>query len=78
MAGRRAARLTLLSVQQQHVQAMLEDRLGDRYLRLDANWPPNAGLGIDVATPAAIDTLIGLARGTLRDADSRRLATFLT
>ncbi len=39
--------LTLLSVQQQHVQAMLENRLGDRYLRLDANWPPNAGLGID-------------------------------
>ena len=70
--------LTLLSVQQQHVQAMLEDRLGDRYLRLDADWPPDAGLGIDVATPAAIDTLSGLARATVRDADPRRVATFLS
>ena len=70
--------LTLLSVQQQHVQAMLEDRLGNRYLRLDTDWPPDAGLGIDVATPAAIETLSGLARATVRDADPRRLATFLS
>jgi len=70
--------LTLLSVQQQHVQAMLEDRLGDRYLRLDADWPPDAGLGIDVATPAAFDTLSRLARTTVRDADPERLATFLS
>jgi patatin-like phospholipase/acyl hydrolase len=69
--------LTLLSAQQQHVQAMLEDRLGDRYLRLDADWPPDAGLGIDVATPAAIDTLSGLAQATVRDADAKRLAAFL-
>ena len=69
--------LTLLSVQQQHVQAMLEDRLGDRYLRLDADWPPDAGLGIDVATPEAVATLSGLARATVREANAQRLAAFL-
>jgi uncharacterized protein len=69
--------LTLLSVQQQHVQAMMEDRLVDRYLRLDAPWPPDAGLGIDVATPEAMETLTALARQTLRDADPTRLAPFL-
>jgi patatin-like phospholipase/acyl hydrolase len=70
--------LTLLSVQQQHVQAMVEDRLGERYLRLDARWPPQAGLGIDVATPRAIHTLGALAQQTLSEVDSERLATFLT
>ena len=69
--------LTLLSVQQQHVQAMLEDRLGERYLRLDAEWPSQAGLGIDVATAAAMETLSALARQTLNEADSIRLARFL-
>ncbi len=34
--GRLILILTLISVQQQHVQAMMEDRLGPRYLRLDA------------------------------------------
>lgn len=56
--------LTLLSVQQQHVQAMLEARLCERYLRLDAEWPAQGGLGIDVATEAAMDTLGTLARQT--------------
>lgn len=70
--------LTMLSVQQQHVQAMVEDRLGERYLRLDADWPPDAGLGIDVATPHAITTLSELARNTLRDADPQRLSAFLS
>lgn len=70
--------LTLLSVQQQHVQAMVEDRHGERYLRLDADWPPDAGLGIDVATPAASAALSGLALGTLRAADPQRLASFLS
>jgi patatin-like phospholipase/acyl hydrolase len=69
--------MTLLAVQQQHVQAMVEDRLGDRYLRLDANWPPNAGLGIDVATAKAARTLAGLARRTLRDADDALLRRFV-
>lgn len=69
--------LTLLSVQQQHVQVMVEDRLGERYLRLDADWPADAGLGIDVATPQAMQTLTTLAQLTLRDASPRSLARFL-
>jgi len=69
--------LTMISVQQQHVQAMLEDRLGDRYLRLDADWPAGAALGIDVATPRAAQTLQALARRTLRGLASHRLASFL-
>ena len=63
--------LTLIAVQQ-HVQAMMEDRLGDRYLRLDAS------LGIDIATPQAVDTLSTLAHKTLLDADPQRLAAFLS
>ena len=69
--------LTLISVQQQHVQAMLEDRLGERYLRLDADWPPEAGLGIDVATPEAARQLTTLAQRTLRAAPPGALAAFL-
>lgn len=68
--------LTLLSTQQQHVQAMVEDRLADRYLRLDADWPADAGLGIDVATPKAVEVLSTLARKTLRKADQRTLDAF--
>jgi patatin-like phospholipase/acyl hydrolase len=69
--------LTLIAVQQQHVQAMMEDRLGERYLRLDAKWPANAGLGIDIATPEAARTLLSLAARTLREADRKRLKAFL-
>jgi len=57
--------LTTVSVQQQHVQAMMEDRLGARFQRIDADWPRGAGLGIDVATPAAAATLLRLAERTL-------------
>jgi hypothetical protein len=67
----------LLSVQQQHVQAMIEDRLGSRYLRLDADWPADAGLGIDVATPKAAEVLQRLAQETLESLDEARLAPFL-
>lgn len=59
--------LTLISAQQQHVQAMIEDRLAQRYLRLDAEWPPEGGLGIDVATPQAVMLLSTLARRTLSE-----------
>jgi patatin-like phospholipase/acyl hydrolase len=59
--------LTLISVQQQHVQAMMEDRLRDRYLRVDGEWPADAELGIDVATPKAVKTLTALAERTMRD-----------
>jgi patatin-like phospholipase/acyl hydrolase len=57
--------LTLLSAQQQHVCAMMEDRLGERFLRLDAPWDPAAGLGLDVATPLACKHLMEAARKTL-------------
>jgi uncharacterized protein len=66
--------LTLISVQQ-HVQAMVEDRLGRRYVRLDADWPPEGGMGIDVATPQARRQLRAMARRTLREADVRWLAS---
>lgn len=66
--------LTMISVQQQHVRAMLEDRLGDRYLRIDAVWPPDGGLGIDVATPQSIARLQDLARDSLAQLDRRALA----
>jgi patatin-like phospholipase/acyl hydrolase len=64
--------LTLISVQQQHVQAMMEDRLRDRYLRLDAEWPADEALGIDVATPAAAGVLEELAHGTISDPRTAR------
>ena len=61
--------LTLIAVQQQHVQAIMEDRLGDRYLRLDAQWPVQSGLGIDVATPSAASQLERLAHATVAELD---------
>jgi patatin-like phospholipase/acyl hydrolase len=63
--------LTLISVQQQHVQAMMEDRLRDRYIHLDADWPVDAELGIDIATPRAAELLTELARDTLRSSPGR-------
>jgi hypothetical protein len=69
--------LTMMSVQQQHVKAVMEDRLEERYLRIDANWPVQAGLGIDVATPEAAKTLMALGKKTLRELDRERLAAFL-
>jgi patatin-like phospholipase/acyl hydrolase len=69
--------LTLIAVQQQHVQAMMEDRLGERYLRLDAAWPRDAGLGIDVATPEAARVLTALAEQTVRELDRKTLKAFL-
>ncbi|MCW5629724.1 MAG: patatin-like phospholipase family protein [Rhodoferax sp.] len=68
--------LTLISVQQQHVQAIMEDRLGERYLRLDARWPAGAGLGIDVATPEATTTLERLALETMASIEPRTLKRF--
>lgn len=69
--------LTLIAVQQQHVQAVMEDRLQERYLRLDALWPAQAGLGIDVATPQAAQTLSALGQQTLEQAGAQRLQGFL-
>jgi patatin-like phospholipase/acyl hydrolase len=61
--------LSLISVQQQHVQAMMEDRLRERYLHLDADWPSDAELGIDIATRAAAETLTAMAQRTMRPAE---------
>lgn len=69
--------LTLISVQQQHVQAMMEDRLAKRYLRLDAAWPRRSGLGIDVATAASAKTLSAMAHATLQGVSRRQLDRFL-
>jgi len=69
--------LTLLSVPQQHVQAMMEDQLGPRYLRIDAPWPVDAGLSIDVATAAAVRTLEELAEWSMRELDPAVLERFL-
>jgi predicted acylesterase/phospholipase RssA len=69
--------LTLISVQQQHVQAMMEDRLASRYLRLDAPWPPRAGLGIDVATAESAGLLIKMANQTLQGVNLKQLDSFL-
>jgi predicted acylesterase/phospholipase RssA len=59
--------LTLISVQQQHVQAMMEDRLRERYLHIDGEWLAHAELGIDVATPKAIKILTAMAERTVGD-----------
>lgn len=69
--------LTLIAVQQQHVQAMMEDRLGARYMRMDAKWPHSMGLGIDVATPQSAKALCNMARETMHDVDLTRLDNFL-
>ncbi|HEX6018045.1 MAG TPA: CBASS cGAMP-activated phospholipase [Burkholderiaceae bacterium] len=69
--------LTLIAVQQQHVLAMMEDRLGARYLRLDAPWPRDASLGVDVATPQAAEKLLALAEQTLALTAGARLRAFV-
>jgi len=65
--------LTLIAVQQQHVQAMMEDRLADRYVHIDGEWPRNAELGIDIATPQAVAILTKLADDTIRRLDMPKL-----
>lgn len=69
--------LTLIAVQQQHIQAMMEDRLGPRYMRLDATWPTGAGLGIDVATVESARKLVEMALTTIHSADPEQLNQFL-
>jgi len=65
--------MTMISVQQQHVGVMTQDRLGERYLHLDALWPKHSGLGIDVATTEAAAVLQALAADTVANMDTRRL-----
>jgi patatin-like phospholipase/acyl hydrolase len=66
--------LTLISVQQQHVQAMMEDRLRERYLHVDGEWPADAELGIDVATPNAVKTLTAMAERSIRGLNLAQLS----
>jgi len=70
--------LTMIAVQQQHVEAMMRDALGARYLRIDAQWPREAGLGVDVATDKAASTLLALADQALAEAPQARLRAFLS
>ena len=49
------------------------DRLGDRYLRIDARWARDAGLGIEVASHVTSETFVALARQTIRSLDWERL-----
>ena len=65
--------LTMISVQQQHVEVMAQDRLGERYMHVDAVWPTKLGLGIDVATNRAAKALQDLAADSLRNLDMRKL-----
>ncbi len=65
--------MTLISVQQQHVQAMMEDQLHKRYLRVDADWPAQAELGIDIATPQAARVLMEMAANTLAGPNLARI-----
>ena len=37
---------------------------------LDAEWPPQGGLGIDLATPDAAQRLVSVAKATLRKASA--------
>lgn len=65
--------MSMIAVQQQHVEVIAQDRLGERYLHLDAMWPKNSGLGIDVATAEAASALQALAQDTIAHLDVRRL-----
>ncbi|MEO7404601.1 MAG: CBASS cGAMP-activated phospholipase [Burkholderiales bacterium] len=69
--------LTLIALHQQHIAAMMEDRLAQRYLRLDASWPVEEGLGIDVATAAAATRLVRLGEATMRAVDSAKITQFV-
>lgn len=65
----RAPDLQVTSSQQQIVDFMVEHQLRDRYLRIDAR-PSNkriVDLGLDLATPARRETLLGLAGGAYHE-----------
>jgi len=55
---------------------MMEDRLGARYTRIDALRPAQAGLGIDVATREASQTLKDLAERAVDAMDQDTLDAF--
>lgn len=68
----RDARLlnVIIGSQQRSTEFMMKHRLGDRYLRLDAEQSKEQEriLGLDVATNDAQETIMALARGTFQQA----------
>lgn len=69
----------IISSQQQLVDQLMKHKLGDRYLRIDAE-PSNeqaSDLGLDVASEAARKTLIGLASKCASDLVGNVLQPFL-
>ena len=69
--------LTLVSVQQQHVESLMTQRLGERYQRIDAPWPAGQGLGLDVATARAGAVLSALGRDAIAALDDDALTRLL-
>jgi patatin-like phospholipase/acyl hydrolase len=69
----------MISAQQQFVDQLMAHRLGDRYLRLDKepSQEQSSDLGLDVATPAAIQTLKALATKATTDLVGNRLDSYL-
>lgn len=69
----------MISAQQQFVDQLMAHRLGDRYLRLDKepSQEQASDLGLDVATPVAIQTLKALATKATTDLIGNRLDSYL-
>jgi len=69
----------MISAQQQFVDQLMSHRLADRYLRLDKepSQEQASDLGLDVATPVAIQTLKALATKATTDLIGSRLDGYL-
>ena len=69
----------MISAQQQFVDQLMSHRLGGRYLRLDKepSQEQASDLGLDVATPVAIQTLKALATKATSDLIGNRLVDYL-
>lgn len=59
----------MIGAQQMNADFVLRHKLGDRYLRIDRDQSTEQSklLALDVATPQAIETLIGLAEASVRE-----------
>ncbi|MFA6063620.1 MAG: CBASS cGAMP-activated phospholipase [Gallionella sp.] len=69
----------MISAQQQFVDQLMSHRLGDQYFRLDKepSQEQASDLGLDVATPVAIQTLKALAAKATTDLIGNRLDSYL-
>ncbi|MCQ3923390.1 MAG: patatin [Rhodocyclaceae bacterium] len=69
----------MISAQQQFVDQLMAHRLEDRYLRLDKepSQEQASDLGLDIATPVAIQTLKALATKATTDLIGNRLDSYL-